>query len=92
MGFLEAFEDVLEGADEIEDGNFREGGGFFYGFVAGVWLVGEAALLLKLAEGEESCGVFEFFVFDELADELPAWVIVLGIFFGRLLGAGEEGA
>lgn len=49
MGFLEAFENVLEGADEIEDGNFRESGRFFGGFVAGIGLEGEAALLIELA-------------------------------------------
>lgn len=60
VGFLEAFEDVLEGADEIEDGNFRKGGGFFGRFVTGIGLVGETTLLVELAEGEESGGVLEF--------------------------------
>ena len=31
MGFLEAFQDILEGADEIENGNLGERGGFFRG-------------------------------------------------------------
>lgn len=92
VGFLEAFEDVLEGADEIEDGNFRKGGGFFGRFVTGIGLVGETTLLVELAEGEESGGVLEFFVFDELADEFPARIIVLDVFFRRLLGARQEGS
>lgn len=92
MGFLEAFEDVLEGADEIEDGNFREGGRFFGGFIAGIGLVGETALLIELAEGQETGGIFELFVFDELADEFPARIIVLDVFFGRLFVAREKGS
>jgi len=92
MGFLEAFEDVLEGADEVEDGDFREGGRFFGGFVSGIGLEGEAALLVEFAEGEETGCVLEFFVFDELADEFPAWVIVFDVFFGGLFGAWEEGS
>ncbi len=92
VGFLEAFENVLEGADEIEDGNFREGGGFFGGFVARIGLVGEATLLIELAEGEEARGVFELFVFDELADEFPARIIILDVLFRRLFVAREKGS
>ncbi len=54
--------------------------------------MGEAALLLQLADGEEAGSILKFLVFDELADQLPARVIVLRVLFGRLLGAGEEGA
>ncbi len=90
VGFLKAFENVLKGADEIEDGNLRKGCGFFGGFVAGIGLVGETALLIELAQGEETRGIFEFFVFDELADQFPAWIIVLDIFFGRLFVARKQ--
>ena len=91
VGFLEAFEDVLEGADQVEDRDFREGGGFLGGDVRGVRLVGEAAFLFEFAQREEAGGVLEFLVFDELADEFPARIVLLGVFFRRLVDAREQG-
>lgn len=90
--FFEAFKDVLEGTDEVEDGDFGEGGWCFGWASGGIGLVGEAAFLFEFADGEEAGGVFEFFVFDELADEFPAGIVFVGVFFGRLFGAGEEGS
>ncbi len=92
VGFLEAFENVLEGADEIEDRDFRKSRRFFGGFVAWIGLMGETALLIDFAKGEETCCVLEFLVFDELANEFPARVVVFNIFLGRLFGAREKGS
>ncbi len=79
----------MEGADEVEDGDFGEGCGFLWGGLL-VRVVGEAAFLFHFPEAEEAGGVLEFFVFDELSDEFPAWVVLFGVFFGWLVDAGEE--
>ena len=92
MGFLEAFENILERAYEVEDRDLGERGGFLGRLAPGIWLVGETSLLFQLPEREEACGVLEFLVLDELADQLPARIIILRIFLGRLLGAGQQGA
>lgn len=92
VGFLEAFEHILKRTNEVEDGNFREGGRLLGRLVAGIGLVGETALLIELAKGEEAGGVFEFFVFDELADQFPTRIIILDIVFGRLFAPGQEGS
>lgn len=92
MGFFKAFENVLKRSDEIEDGNFRESSRFFFRFVCGIGLEGETALLIELAEREEAGGVFEFFVFDELTDEFPAWIIFFNVLFRGLLGAWQQGS
>ena len=90
MGFLEAFQDVLERADQVENRDFGERGGFLGGQVRGVRLVGEAAFLFEFAQGEESGGVLEFLVFDELADEFPARIVLFGVLFGRLIDAWQQ--
>jgi len=91
MGFFEAFQDILEGADQIENRDLGQARWFFLREVRSIRLMGEAAFLFEFPEGEESGGVFEFFVFDELTDEFPAWIVILGIFFGWLIDAREEG-
>lgn len=91
VGLLEAFEDILKSADQVEDGDFGEGGGFLRKFGA-FGLEGEGIFLFGFAEGEEACGVLEFLVFDELANEFPARVVFLRFLIGRLFAAREEGA
>ena len=90
VGFLEAFQDVLEGPDEVENGDLRKCGGFLDREVGGVRLMGEATFLLELAEAEETGGVLEFFILDELADELPARIVFLGVLLRRLVHAWQE--
>ncbi len=91
VGFLETFEHILKRANEVKDGDFREGGGLLGRLVAGIGLVGETPLLIELAKGEEARGIFEFFVFNELADQFPAWIIILDILLGRLFAARQKG-
>lgn len=91
VGFFESFEDILEGTDQVENGDF---GQWRWGLIKfGLFgLESETAFLLDLADAEVVGGIFKFFVFDELADQFPAWVIVIGIFFGGLFLAGQQGA
>ena len=91
VGFLEAFQDVLKGADEIENGDLGESRRLGLGLVAGIGLVGEAPLLLQLADGEETGGVLEFLILDELADEFPARVIVLRVLLREAARCGGGG-
>lgn len=91
VGFLETFENILKCANQVKDGDFREGGWLLGWFVAGIGLVGESPLLIKFAKGEEAGGIFEFFVFDELADQFPAWIIILDVLLGRLFAARQKG-
>src|SRR5690606_30625790 len=83
MAFLEALEDVLECPDEIENRDLREGRrfGIDFGFLR---LEGEAAFLLDLADTEERGGVLEFLVLDQLADQVPARIVLLDVFLRRL--------
>ena len=92
VGFLEAFEDILECADEVENGDLGEGWGFFSRKLRIFRLMGEAAFLLEFAQGEEPGRILEFFVFNKLADKLPARIVLLGILFGWLIHARQQGA
>jgi hypothetical protein len=48
--------------------------------------------LIEFTERKETSSVFEFFVLDELTDELPARIIFFDVFFWGLLGAWQQGS
>ena len=82
--FFFAFEDLLEDADEIDEGDDEFAFGAFV-VVEGFVGAGPDVFFDLLALVEELRGVFEFFVFDEALDEFFARV-------GGLLFGGGEGS
>lgn len=79
-----AVEHAAKGADEVKNRDLDSGVGLLIGRRGSGFRAGEEpAVLLALAQGEEACGILEFFVFDKLSDEIPAWVVFLGVFLGR---------
>ncbi|MEY3395620.1 MAG: hypothetical protein RL346_1856 [Verrucomicrobiota bacterium] len=89
--FLEALQNVLESADEIENRDFRQCRRFFRRFVAGIRLMGKPALLIDFPERQKASGILEFLVFDQLANQFPARIVVFHILLWRLLVAGKQG-
>ncbi len=91
-GLFESLQDILEGSDEVENGNFGQGSRFkILGFCVFLGSEGEDRFLLDLPAGEEAGGILEFFVFNELADQFPTRVVFVCLVVGRLFPFGEKG-
>jgi hypothetical protein len=87
---VEAFEDLIDRAEEFEDGGFGSGGGGFR-FEVGFWGLAVIDLLLfGLEVLEAGGGVLVFAVFDELPDEFPAGVFLVFLLDHGLFFDGEE--
>ena len=52
--------------------------------------MGKSSFLFELAQAQETCRIFEFFVFDELADQFPAWIVIFGVLFRRLIHPRQQ--
>ena len=52
--------------------------------------MGETSLLLLLSQSEKTGGILEFFILDELADQLPAGIVLFHIFFRWLVHTWQE--
>ena len=90
---LKAVDDVLKGANEIKDADvFRERTCFVLIGLNLVRLALEAVLLLGLAVAEKVGGFFELLVFDQLADQVPTWIFLIGILLGWLHVLGQHHA
>jgi len=85
--FFFAFEDLLEDADEIDEGDDEFAFGAFI-VVQGFVRVGPDVFFDLLFLVEELRGVFEFFVLDEALDEFFARIG--GLFLGRSQRIGRE--
>ena len=90
MAFLKALENILECADQIEDGNFGERRGFVGGGRWSVGLMGKAAFLFDGTQAQKSRRILEFLVLDQLPDQVPSRVVFLGVGFRGLLGARQQ--
>ena len=79
---LKAFEHTADGMDEVEQGNLRARRRFCWFKFELAREAGKNIFLLRLALLQLRGGVFELFVFDELADQLPARVFLLLVALG----------
>ena len=90
-GLFESFQDILEGSDEVENGNFSQGSWLkILGFRIFLGSESEDRFLFDLPAGEETGGILEFFVFNKLADQFPTGVVFVRFVPGRLFPLGEK--
>lgn len=88
---VEAVEDVLEGADEVEDAEpVVERTLFVARRNDLVGPVREMILLPGLPLAEFAGGFLEFLVLDELPDQVPARILLVGVLLGRLDVLGQH--
>ena len=91
-GLLEPLQDILEGSDEVKNGNFGQGSRLkILGFCIFFGSESKDRFLLDLPAGQETGGILEFFVFNELADQFPTRVVLVRLVPWRLLPLGEKG-
>src|ERR1043166_4349694 len=87
---FDAFDHRLESVDQLENSNFAEPKRTVQ------WrrrcFARKDSLLFQLTLMKFGGSVLELFVFDQLADQLPTRVVVVGIFFRRLLVGWEKAA
>ena len=88
VGFLllDSGEDGVDGLEKVEDRDLRVlFGGFDGGECGFAGVAGKDVFLGSFEVLESAGGVFELFIFDELADEFPARIFVLVVFWGLVL-------
>ena len=82
---LDAFDHVLERVNELEDADLAEAQRCDRENIGPGGLPNEDPLLLNLADLQLRSGFFEFFVFDQLPDQFPARIVLLGVLLRWLL-------
>ena len=87
---IDALDDRVESVDEIEDGDFTEG--TFGDDLTLLRNSGKKLTLFDFAEGKVSGRVFKLFVFDELSNQVPAWIFFFGFLIGWTDLNGKKGA